>query len=98
MHVSRPQGSLLGAGDGLLTQALHVERDLALAVGPEHPGVKGPHRHHVPQAHSQRFGSEVWNPRANGVAVAVQDPDELLAHQRQPFNALVKIRFAHLPG
>ena len=96
MHVAGPQCVLLGAGDRLLAEALHVERDLPLPVGAQQAGVERPHEHHVVQPGQQLFGGELRRPRPVGLVVLTEHLDELLAHQRDPLDLLVERRLAHL--
>ncbi len=49
-HVARSERSPVRARDSFLSQALHVERRLALAMGSKHGGVESPDDRHVPQA------------------------------------------------
>ena len=98
VHVAGAQGVLLGAGDRLLAEALHVERDLALPMGPEHAGVERPHEHHVVQPGDELFRAEFRRPRPVGLVVLTEHLDELLAHQRDALDLLVERRLADLDG
>ena len=98
VHVARPQRALLRTGDGLLAQALHVERDLALPMGAQQAGVEAADQHHVAQAGAQLLGRQVGHPRADGLAVVVEHADQLLAHQGDALDLLVELGLAHLAG
>ena len=98
MHVARSQRTPLRARDRLLAEALHVERDLALAVRPEQAGVEAAHRHHVAQSLAELIGVEVGGPGPDRTAVVVEDAHQLFAHQRDALHLLVEVGLAHLAG
>ena len=65
----------------LLAQRLHVEAGLALALGAEHPLVEDPDHQHVAQDAAQLVGVELRIPRADRLAVVVEDADESVAER-----------------
>ncbi len=96
VHVAGAERVLLCAGDRLLTEALHVERDLPLAVRAQQPGVHRPHEHHVVQPGEHLLGGQLGCPRAVGLVVLAEHLHESLAHQRDPLDLLVEVGLAHL--
>jgi hypothetical protein len=62
----------MGHGNRLFAQALHVERELFLALRHQHAGVKDARLHHRPQAAAQALGVQGWRPGAYGLAVITQ--------------------------
>ena len=98
VHVAGPERLLLGACDRLLAERLHVERDLALPVRPQQPGVEAAHQHHVPQAGDLVGDREIGRPLADRGAVVVEHAEQLLAHQRDALDLLVERRLLHLAG
>jgi hypothetical protein len=69
----------VGAGDRLLAQALHVERDLALALRDQHARVEDARLHHRAQALAQLHGRELRRPGPDGAAVVVEHADQAVA-------------------
>ncbi len=97
MHVTGLEGTALSAGDGLLTERLHVERRLALAVSAQHASIEAARQHHVAKPTSLLVRGQLRHPVPDRVAVVVEDADQLLAHQRDTFDLLVERRLRHLP-
>ena len=60
----------------LLAQALHVERDLLLALRDQHLGVEGAGADHRPQAALQQGGVDLRRPRTERVALVVEHPHQ----------------------
>ncbi len=98
VHVAGSKRPLLGTGDSLLTERLHVERHLALPVGAQHAGIEVAHEHHVAKPGELLVVREVGNPFTDRLAVIVEHPHELLAHQGHTLDLLVERRLPHLPG
>ena len=77
MHVVRAQGQGLADGDGFLAQALHIEGQLLLPLGLEHPRIEQPGLEHGPEALQQQFGRFFGGPGADGATLFVEDADQL---------------------
>jgi len=61
--------------------AFHVERDLALALLPEHAVVIGAGQHHRPQPAAQRLRRQLRVPRADRRALVIEDADQLVGER-----------------
>jgi hypothetical protein len=72
VHVAGFQRPAEG-GDGLLAEMLHVERGLALPLRHQHARIEGAQRHHVPEAFDQFLVGQRPGPRADSLALAVED-------------------------
>ncbi|MNG95734.1 hypothetical protein D3C79_547770 [compost metagenome] len=75
-HVGAVQGQGLGAADGFLAQALHVEGHLLLALGDDHAAVEDPRLEHGTHAFAQDLWIDVLGPWAKRVAVLVQHANQ----------------------
>ena len=62
----------MGHGNGFLAQALHVKRELFLALRQHHAGVEKARFHHRAQAPAQAFGVDGRCPGAHGLTVVVE--------------------------
>jgi len=80
-HVVGRQRERLADADRLLTGAFHVERDLALALLPEHPVVIGAGQHHRAQAAAQCLGRELRVPGTDGRSFVVENADQLIGER-----------------
>jgi hypothetical protein len=76
-HVAVLQRQHVSGGDGLLAQALHVERHLLLALAYQHAGVEDAGLHHRAQALALELGRHLRRPRADGVALLVEHAHQL---------------------
>ena len=77
-HVARLERKGRADRDRLLAGAFHIERDLALALHPEHAVVEGAGQHHRPQRPPQRLGLELRVPWPDRLAVIVEHADEAI--------------------
>ncbi len=76
-HVARPQRHRRCDRDRLLAGRLHVEGDLALALGAQHAVVVQPRQQHVPQAHLQHVDVEMRVPGPDRAVAVVEHADQV---------------------
>ena len=76
-HVAGRERQRVRGGDGLLAQALHVERDLLLPLRDQHARVVGACLHHRAQAVAQALDADLRRPGPDRAALVVEH-----AHQR----------------
>jgi hypothetical protein len=75
-HVTGADGRCMRAGDRLFPQALHVERDLALALHDGHARVEDARPQHRAQALAQLRRGDVRRPWTDRLAILIEHPDE----------------------
>jgi hypothetical protein len=67
----------MGGADGLLAQALHVERQLLLPLRDQHAGVEHARLQHGAQTLAQQSWLQLRRPGADGLALVVEHPHQV---------------------
>ena len=97
-HVVEVQGHGLGAADGFLAKALHVERHFFLALDNHHAGVENAGLEHGAHALAQDRHRHAFGPGAKGLALVVEYTDQALGQVGGIGRFDVDRGFANLAG
>ncbi len=85
-------------GDGLLAEALHVERSLALALRDQHARIEDARAKHGAKAIAQPLGRHLGRPGTNGAPIVAEDAHETLGEIGRLARAHVQRRTRHGAG
>ncbi|MDT4857846.1 hypothetical protein FQZ97_922840 [compost metagenome] len=97
-HVALFQRHGVGRADGLFAQALHVERDLLLALRGQHAPIEDSRLQHGAHAGAQQIVADLRRPRTDGAAFVVDHPDQAVGQPAGIDRGNINGGFGHVAG